>query len=76
MVLNDRELRALLRQGELLLEPFEDRLVQPASVDLRLDGFARVIKAGSGEIDLRSSNHAEVYEDVARGPSPAPRRPS
>lgn len=64
MVLNDREIRALLKQGELLLEPFEERLVQPASVDLRLDSFARIIKTDSGEIDLRSTNHSEVYEDV------------
>lgn len=64
MVLNDREIRALLKQGELLLEPFDTALVQPASVDLRLDDFARIIKADSGEIDLRSAQHSDAYEDV------------
>lgn len=64
MVLNDREIRALLKQRELVLTPFEDELLQPASVDLRLDRFARIIKTDSREIDLRDINHSEVYEDI------------
>lgn len=58
MVLNDREIRALLKQRELVLDPFEDELVQPSSVDLRLDSFARVIEAGDGEIDIRPPGEA------------------
>jgi dCTP deaminase len=64
MVLNDREIRALLKQGDFLLQPFDERLVQPASVDLRLGPFARVIKADSREIDLRTASPSEVYENV------------
>ena len=55
MVLNDKELRALLRQGALALDPFDDALVQPASIDLRLSSSARVIEAGDAEIDIRSA---------------------
>lgn len=64
MVLIDREIRALLKQGELVLEPFDERLVQPASVDLRLDGFARQINANGPEIDLRRLANEEIYSEV------------
>jgi dCTP deaminase len=62
MVLNDREIRALLKHGELVLTPFEDALVKPSSVDLRLDSFARVIEAGTGEIDIRSADQGASQE--------------
>jgi dCTP deaminase len=64
MILNDREIRALIKLGEFVLDPFEDALVQPSSIDLRLNGFARVLKAGSDEIDIRAENLADFYEDV------------
>ena len=36
MILSDHDLRAALRAGELGLDPYDDALVQPASIDLRL----------------------------------------
>ena len=36
-VLSDRDLRAALVSGEIAVEPFDDRDVQPASIDLHLD---------------------------------------
>ena len=42
MLLSDRDLRAALSTGELGVEPFDDSLVQPASIDIRLDGLFRV----------------------------------
>ena len=62
MVLNDRDIRALLKRGEFALEPFDDSLVKPSSVDLRLDSFARVIEAGDGEIDIRSVDQSAYHE--------------
>ncbi|MCZ6842853.1 MAG: dCTP deaminase [SAR324 cluster bacterium] len=36
MILSDVTLRAMLESGELVIEPLEDYLIQPASIDLRL----------------------------------------
>ncbi|GAB09513.1 deoxycytidine triphosphate deaminase [Gordonia araii NBRC 100433] len=42
MLLSDRDIRAQLDSGRLQIEPFEPGLVQPSSVDVRLDGLFRV----------------------------------
>ncbi len=42
MLLSDRDIRAEVSAGNLGLEPFDDSMVQPSSVDVRLDGLFRV----------------------------------
>src|ERR1700712_3508699 len=42
VLLSDRDLRAEITAGRLGIEPFEDGLVQPSSVDVRLDNMFRV----------------------------------
>ncbi|QFZ23807.1 dCTP deaminase [Saccharothrix syringae] len=42
MLLSDRDLRKEVDSGRLVLEPFDDALVQPSSIDVRLDRFFRV----------------------------------
>ncbi|MEV0647693.1 dCTP deaminase [Phytomonospora sp. NPDC050363] len=42
MLLSDRDLTAAVKAGRLGLEPFEPTLIQPASVDVRLDRWFRV----------------------------------
>lgn len=42
MLLSDRDLRSSIASGHLGIEPFEDSLVQPSSIDVRLDGLFRV----------------------------------
>ena len=44
MILSDRDLRAALEQGQLVIEPLEEDAVQPASIDLRLDNRFRVFR--------------------------------
>ncbi len=56
MVLSDRDIRAAIAAGRIGIDPFDPSCVQPASVDIRLDGLFRV---------FRSSRHA--YIDLARG---------
>lgn len=38
-MLSDRTIRKLMEKQELLIDPIEDRQIQPASVDLRLGGL-------------------------------------
>lgn len=42
MLLSDREIKARVAAGELGLDPFDPSLIQPASIDVRLDRFFRV----------------------------------
>ena len=42
MLLSDRDLRAEVAAGRLGVEPFDDTLVQPSSIDVRLDRLFRV----------------------------------
>ena len=42
MILSDRDIHTAIKDGRLALEPFEPELVQPSSVDVRLDRRFRV----------------------------------
>ncbi|MGH3712856.1 MAG: dCTP deaminase [Micromonosporaceae bacterium] len=42
MLLSDRDLIDQIKQGRLQLEPFEPTLIQPSSIDVRLDRWFRV----------------------------------
>ncbi len=42
MLLSDRDLRAEITAGRLGIDPFDDTLVQPSSIDVRLDCLFRV----------------------------------
>ncbi|WP_067533185.1 dCTP deaminase [Nocardia crassostreae] len=42
MLLSDRDIRKEIDAGRLGVEPFDDKLVQPSSIDVRLDSLFRV----------------------------------
>jgi dCTP deaminase len=42
MLLSDRDIRAEVEAGRLSIEPWEPALIQPSSVDVRIDRFFRV----------------------------------
>ena len=42
MLLSDRDLRKALDEGQLGLDPFDPAMVQPSSIDVRLDRYFRV----------------------------------
>ncbi|MGH4007028.1 MAG: dCTP deaminase domain-containing protein, partial [Pseudonocardiaceae bacterium] len=42
MLLSDRDLRAEIDGGRLGVDPFDAGLLQPSSIDVRLDRFFRV----------------------------------
>ena len=44
MLLSDRDIRAELAEGRVVLEPFDEAMVQPSSVDVRIDKFFRVFE--------------------------------
>jgi dCTP deaminase len=44
MLLSDRDIRAEVDSGRVVLEPYDEAMVQPSSVDVRLDRFFRVFE--------------------------------
>jgi dCTP deaminase len=42
MVLSDRTIARLLKEGRIEIDPYDDSLLQPSSVDVRVDRFFRV----------------------------------
>ena len=42
MLLSDRDIRTELDSGRILLEPYEPAMIQPSSIDVRLDRFFRL----------------------------------
>ena len=68
-VLSDRDLRAALDAGEIGVEPFDDRDMQPASIDLHLDRAFRVFRNNRyGFIDPRvEQRRAHGHVRLQRG---------
>ncbi|MEY3736893.1 MAG: Deoxycytidine triphosphate deaminase, partial [Actinomycetota bacterium] len=44
MLLSDRDISAEIDAGRVVVEPFDAAMVQPSSVDVRLDRFFRVFE--------------------------------
>jgi dCTP deaminase len=42
VLLSDRDIRAVLEAGRVVLDPYEPSMVQPSSVDVRIDRFFRL----------------------------------
>ena len=70
MVLSDRTIARLLQEGRIEIEPYDDSLLQPSSVDVRVDRFFRVFHNSRYPfIDVREAQEdltelVEVDEDV------------
>jgi len=68
MIIPDHEIRALLREGRVRIEPIDDGQVQAACVDLRLGGEFRVFKhTHDAFIDSRNPReHTERVDSEGR----------
>ena len=44
MLLSDRDIRAEIESGRVALDPFDPGMIQPSSVDVRIDRFFRVFE--------------------------------
>lgn len=42
MLLSDRDIRSSLESGRIALDPFDEEMIQPSSVDVRLDRYFRL----------------------------------
>src|SRR5438034_8883010 len=70
MVLADRTIARLLEEGRIEIDPYDDSLLQPSSVDVRVDRFFRVFhNSRYAYIDVREEQEdltelVEVEEDT------------
>ncbi len=56
MILSDRTLREQLALGRIVVEPFDERCVQPSSIDVKLSNHFRVFRNHTaGVIDVKSA---------------------
>lgn len=67
MLLSDRDIAAQIKDGRLKVEPFHDAMIQPSSVDVRLDRFFRVFENHKYEVIDPSIEQSELTREVAVG---------
>ena len=71
MLLSDRDIKAEITAGRVKVEPFTDAMVQPSSVDVRLDRFFRVFENHKYSVIDPSTEQAELTREViAEGDEP------
>ncbi len=69
MLLSDRDIAAEIENGRVKVEPFEAKMIQPSSVDVRLDRFFRVFENHRYEVIDPSIEQSELTREVAVAPS-------
>ena len=71
MLLSDRDLRAEIESGRVSLEPYDPGMIQPSSVDVRLDRYFRVFENHRyPHIDPAEDQAELTREVVTRGEEP------
>ena len=68
MLLSDRDIAAEIKAGRVQVEPFEPKMIQPSSVDVRLDRFFRVFENHKYEVIDPSVEQPDLTGEVAVSP--------
>ena len=64
MLLSDRDIRAEIAANRVGVEPFEEAMIQPSSVDVRLDKFFRVFENHKYSVIDPSIEQSELTREV------------
>jgi len=64
MILSDATLRDMLARKELVVEPLEERQIQPASIDLRLG--RQFLKVDENDFDIIRMDQPISYSEIER----------
>ena len=65
MLLSDRDIRSEIQAGRVKVEPFNEAMIQPSSVDVRLDRFFRVFENHKYEVIDPSKEQPELTREIA-----------
>jgi dCTP deaminase len=68
VLLSDRDIRAEIKGGRVKVEPFNEKMIQPSSVDVRLDRFFRVFENHKYSVIDPSIEQSELTREVAVNP--------
>ncbi len=68
MLLSDRDIRAEVQAGRVRVEPYDEEMVQPSSIDVRLDRFFRVFENHKYSVIDPSVEQSELTREVEVGP--------
>ena len=68
MLLSDRDIAAEIKAGRVQVEPFDPKMIQPSSVDVRLDRFFRVVENHKYEVIDPSIEQPDLTREVAVSP--------
>ena len=68
MLLSDRDIAAEIKAGRVQVDPFDLKMIQPSSVDVRLDRFFRVFENHRYEVIDPSIEQSELTREVAVAP--------
>jgi len=69
VLLSDRDIRAEIAAGRVAVEPFAESMVQPSSVDVRLDRFFRVFENHRYSVIDPSIEQSELTREVVVEPN-------
>ena len=65
MLLSDRDIKAEINAGRVKVEPFDGAMIQPSSVDVRLDRFFRVFENHKYSVIDPSIEQPDLTREVA-----------
>ena len=68
MLLSDRDIAKEISAGRVVVEPFDAAMIQPSSVDVRLDRFFRVFENHRYEVIDPSVEQPDLTREVAVSP--------
>jgi len=68
VLLSDKDIKAQITQGRVKVEPFTEEMVQPSSVDVRLDRFFRVFENHKYSVIDPSIEQPDLTREVAVAP--------
>jgi dCTP deaminase len=68
VLLSDRDIKSEIEKGRVKVEPFEQAMIQPSSVDVRLDRFFRVFENHKYSVIDPSIEQPDLTREVAVGP--------
>ncbi|MDP1719864.1 MAG: dCTP deaminase [Candidatus Nanopelagicaceae bacterium] len=69
MLLSDRDIRAQIQDGRVRVEPYDPGMIQPSSVDVRLDRFFRVFENHKYSVIDPSVEQGELTREVQVAPN-------
>ena len=67
MLLSDKDIRAQIEAGRVTCEPYEPKMIQPSSIDVRLDKFFRVFENHRYEVIDPSKEQPELTREIEVG---------